>query len=255
MDLTTKELLLMYGLILVSDHYDELDLCTEEDGEIFTKLQMQVYGITKESTPEYLKQCEKEQQEAAECLLEEVKQQLAQSIMAQDATKAGDVAKAAFNFMEKLPANDEANTLNFKQGEKLVINQQLDNLKNIKGETLNICLKPGDEVIFQEELYKFKTHGSNEVECGISVTLGRDNSFIDKSLEKLILTTTQVETKGGNEMPNYEQKAIEFAEKYGIVDFTVEGNQMYYSENVSGEGVYKSKVNLDTMKETRKLEE
>lgn len=53
----------------------------------------------------------------------------------------------------------------------------------------------------------------------------------------------------------YEQKALLYAEKYGVIEYEVEGREMNYSEEVK-EGqekyvVYKAKVNLDTMKEER----
>lgn len=52
---------------------------------------------------------------------------------------------------------------------------------------------------------------------------------------------------------DYTKKADLYAEKYGIVDYMVEGNLMTYYEKFSKEETYKAEVNLDTMKETRKL--
>lgn len=52
---------------------------------------------------------------------------------------------------------------------------------------------------------------------------------------------------------DYTKKADLYAEKYGIVDYKVEGNKMIYYEKFSKEETYKAEVNLDTMKETRKL--
>lgn len=52
-------------------------------------------------------------------------------------------------------------------------------------------------------------------------------------------------------MKNYEHEALLFAEKYGIVDYEVVGNEMIYKEYFSSE-TWQGTVNLDTMKETRK---
>ena len=51
---------------------------------------------------------------------------------------------------------------------------------------------------------------------------------------------------------DYETKALLYAEKFGIRDYTVKGNAMVYKEEFPTEGTYKATVNLDTMKETRK---
>lgn len=55
---------------------------------------------------------------------------------------------------------------------------------------------------------------------------------------------------------NYEQQALLYAEKYGIIDYQVHGNTMIYYEMVNDGAdeysVYKAEVNLDTMKEKRK---
>lgn len=58
----------------------------------------------------------------------------------------------------------------------------------------------------------------------------------------------------GNKV-DYKQKALLYAEKYGIVEYSVNGNTMEYYEIID-EGqeelsVYNAKVNLDTMKEER----
>lgn len=50
----------------------------------------------------------------------------------------------------------------------------------------------------------------------------------------------------------YEEKALLYAEKYGIVDYEVKGNQMIYFESFPLENtIYKAVVNLDTMQEKR----
>ena len=54
------------------------------------------------------------------------------------------------------------------------------------------------------------------------------------------------------------QRAIEYAEKYGILDFNVKGNRMVYYANYPAylsepNRTYKVIVRLDTMKEERKL--
>jgi hypothetical protein len=45
-----------------------------------------------------------------------------------------------------------------------------------------------------------------------------------------------------------EQKALEYAEKYGIVEYTVKGCHMIYYENCRTEGLYKRDYNLKTCK-------
>ncbi|WP_341323431.1 hypothetical protein NSQ62_08125 [Solibacillus sp. FSL H8-0523] len=54
-------------------------------------------------------------------------------------------------------------------------------------------------------------------------------------------------------MDNYESKALQYAEKYGIIEYTVRNNLMTYIEVLAIEGIYKATVNLDTMEETRFL--
>jgi hypothetical protein len=52
---------------------------------------------------------------------------------------------------------------------------------------------------------------------------------------------------------DYDNKALLYAEKYGIPAYEQEGNEMTYWETFTMEGMrYKATVNLDTMKETRK---
>jgi hypothetical protein len=51
---------------------------------------------------------------------------------------------------------------------------------------------------------------------------------------------------------NYEHNALLYAEKYGIIEYNVNGDQMVYYE-VWGRDKYECKVDLNTMKETRKL--
>jgi hypothetical protein len=48
-----------------------------------------------------------------------------------------------------------------------------------------------------------------------------------------------------------EQRAINYAERHGIIDYTIKGNTMRYYETFYSEGTYKCEVNLTTMKETR----
>lgn len=52
----------------------------------------------------------------------------------------------------------------------------------------------------------------------------------------------------------HERNALLFCEKYGIIEYTVKGNQLvYYRNNAIMQGVYRTYkhiVNLDTMKET-----
>jgi hypothetical protein len=55
-------------------------------------------------------------------------------------------------------------------------------------------------------------------------------------------------------MKDYENKAIIYAEKYGIIEYTVNGNKMTYYANYpaylsESRRTYKIVVNLDTMKE------
>ncbi|MGX1195801.1 hypothetical protein [Metabacillus sp. SLBN-84] len=50
----------------------------------------------------------------------------------------------------------------------------------------------------------------------------------------------------------YEEKATQYAETYGIVEFEVKGNRMTYTERFPLENaVYAASVNLETMTETR----
>lgn len=52
---------------------------------------------------------------------------------------------------------------------------------------------------------------------------------------------------------NYHHKALLYAEKYGIVEYTVMDNTMVYYESFPLEqATYKAIVNLDTMQEQRK---
>lgn len=54
-------------------------------------------------------------------------------------------------------------------------------------------------------------------------------------------------------MTKWEEKALLFAEKYGIVEYDVIGDKMIYFERfLEGEWItYKATVDLKTMKETR----
>ena len=54
-------------------------------------------------------------------------------------------------------------------------------------------------------------------------------------------------------MDNYESKALQYAEKYGIIEYIVKDSLMTYIEVLPLEGTFKATVNLDTMKETRIL--
>jgi DNA-binding sugar fermentation-stimulating protein len=49
---------------------------------------------------------------------------------------------------------------------------------------------------------------------------------------------------------NYESKALLFAEKYGIIDYTIDFDKMIYERNYDNEGRFIHTVNLDTNKET-----
>lgn len=46
-------------------------------------------------------------------------------------------------------------------------------------------------------------------------------------------------------------KALQYAEKYGVIDYEVSGDKMIYFESYPNEGTFKAEVNLDTMKEIR----
>lgn len=52
---------------------------------------------------------------------------------------------------------------------------------------------------------------------------------------------------------DYEQKALLYAEKYGIIDYKVDGCTMTYEVYYSVNEVYMCTVDLITMKEVRKL--
>lgn len=51
----------------------------------------------------------------------------------------------------------------------------------------------------------------------------------------------------------YEQKALTFAEGFGVIEYQVKENKLTYFEKWQGEGTYKCVINLDTMEETRTL--
>lgn len=46
-------------------------------------------------------------------------------------------------------------------------------------------------------------------------------------------------------MDSYNDIALRYAEKYGITDYVVKGNKMFYQENFSVWEVYDVVVNLD----------
>ena len=50
---------------------------------------------------------------------------------------------------------------------------------------------------------------------------------------------------------DYDQKALLFAEKYGVVEYEVHGQFMHYIERFPAE-TYECVVDLETMKEIRK---
>lgn len=59
-------------------------------------------------------------------------------------------------------------------------------------------------------------------------------------------------------MNEKEKRALEYAEKYGIIDYKVKGNRMIYYANYPAyiaepNRTYKVTVRLDTMKEERQL--
>lgn len=49
----------------------------------------------------------------------------------------------------------------------------------------------------------------------------------------------------------YENKAVSYAERYGIIEYRVSKNEMIYYQTYPTGGTYDVRVNLDTMKETR----
>lgn len=49
----------------------------------------------------------------------------------------------------------------------------------------------------------------------------------------------------------YNDLALLYAEKYGIIEYKVKGSMMVYYEQI-GTSKYKATVNLKTMQETRK---
>jgi hypothetical protein len=54
-------------------------------------------------------------------------------------------------------------------------------------------------------------------------------------------------------MTTFENKALLYAEKHGIIDYVTKGSKMVYSEYFYGEGTYQCTVDLNTMKEKRVL--
>lgn len=81
MELTTKELLLMFGLILESEFLTNLNLLTEEDGELFLQLQAKIHEIDESTTPEELAEKTNEQLESAINLIDVVKKELSKSLL------------------------------------------------------------------------------------------------------------------------------------------------------------------------------
>ena len=55
-------------------------------------------------------------------------------------------------------------------------------------------------------------------------------------------------------MSEYELRALRYAEKYGIIEYHVKGNEMiYYTTWIMEHATYRAVVNLDTMDEVRTL--
>lgn len=52
--------------------------------------------------------------------------------------------------------------------------------------------------------------------------------------------------------PDYSAIALGYAERYGIIDYTVDGNTMVYRESFPTEGTYEATVELDSLTETRR---
>jgi hypothetical protein len=53
------------------------------------------------------------------------------------------------------------------------------------------------------------------------------------------------------EKNHYEQAALQYAEKHGIIEYSITDNTMTYFESYPSEGTFKATVNLDTLKESR----
>jgi len=49
-----------------------------------------------------------------------------------------------------------------------------------------------------------------------------------------------------NTLSHYEQKALEYAEKWGIIEYKVKGYNMVYYEKFPTEGKFKHIINLKT---------
>lgn len=50
-------------------------------------------------------------------------------------------------------------------------------------------------------------------------------------------------------LPEYEFRALGFAETYGVLDYVIKDNMMLYIRKYPNEGIFKHFVNLDTMQE------
>jgi len=80
-----------------------------------------------------------------------------------------------------------------------------------------------------------------------------------RSIDEVVKFLNRAEREWGIKMKNYyKSRAIQYAEKYGIVEYKVDGKKMVYYANYPPAGLdprqtYKVTVNLDTLKEESRV--
>lgn len=67
----------------------------------------------------------------------------------------------------------------------------------------------------------------------------------------LVRELGEPELADGLQAFTYPSLALAYAERHGIIDYTVNGSQLTYHETFPREGTHRATVNLDTMTETR----
>ena len=127
------------------------------------------------------------------------------------------VYKKGYNAIKRL--NDKANTDNE------------DEIDKIEKEMAN-----NEDDVPQQELDQINNQIYNQI-----YNIKEAKELSDKWKEKM----------GNNvhNFPEYEFRALRYAEIYGIVDYEVKDNIMTYIEELPYEGTFEHKINLDTMEQ------